>query len=454
MAYISIKNKPQLNYNLKKARTRGVYLILSLMFLSFILLYVCPIHYSKSFNNLSFILVIVSTFIFFKYSNKNNYLDFDTIFITIFFLVCFIFPVFLYDSRYPFIFFYGMEFDVNKINMGTVISVIGIQSYFIGSLSPKKRIILNKFINPINTKALRVITILLCILFIIFGGVAHFQNMYLGTTAKASNFIGQILVLLQAFAITGIATEFYNMKICQGYKISKIFILTIICVVLLMLFAGNRTFASQLLLPIVFLWSLYFKKINKKKVFIFFSISILLMWTVQKKRSGASIQIPDNPVTVISDLIIPIRSTYSSLEYVDRFGYSYGMTMSTNLIGIIPSLERLLTTNFGFTFDDFSSAGTLTRYTLGKTRTVGLGTTIIADIYLSFGILGIVICMYILGYFVKKTFYGSINLNYYSIISYTVMASFSVFLVRTSYTDPIKLLIWCYIIANLNKKLV
>ena len=404
------------------------------------------------YNYICFILLLISTYTYYKYIKKKNFLDFDTIFIFILTVIGFLYPVFLYSKSSPFLFFFGLSFNIGFINTGTILFLIALQAYFLGSLSTvvKKN---NKLApkNEINTSFLILIVIILSISFIGLGGIGHFQAMYKEDVASnASPMTFQVMVLLHAFSIVVIGTEFYNKKVNSNYKFSKLFIITILGVMFLMLYAGNRTFASYLGLPIIVLWAFFFKKVNKIGIILFFSISLSSMFVIQSLRSGAEVKLPTNLGKSLSDLVIVSRSTYSSLEYVTKNGFTYGLSMSGGLFGIIPSLESYLLNNTNMLKDDLGSAETLTRFTLGADRSVGLGTNLVADIYLSFGFFGLFFLMFILGRFIRLKSIKALELNYYSIISLTVMISFAAFLPRSSYSIPFKLLVWCHIISKFN----
>ena len=404
------------------------------------------------YNYFCFGISLISTYIYIISVKKKNYLDFETIFIVVFLIVGFAYPVFLYDENKPNLFFFGFSFDITTINTGSILFVLSLQSYYLGSIfCEKRKRFVAKPIQLINNHFLTWMVVLLAVLFISLGGVQYFQAMY---NDKYKEVIGglvmQVMVLLHAFSLIAIATEFYNKKINPNYKISNFLIITITCLVLLMLYAGNRTFASQLMLPLIVLNSIYFKSIGKFKIIIFFIGSIFCMSLIQSYRATNTVSAPRSIGKTIIDLVIVTRNTYVSLEYVENYGFTYGETMSRGVIGIIPSLERIIINDFGVDSDELGSAETLTKYTLGSKRTLGLGTNIVADIYMSFGIPGLIILMYSLGYFVRSKFIGAINLSYFSLISYTVLVSYSVFLVRSTYTHPLKLLVWCFIISKLN----
>jgi oligosaccharide repeat unit polymerase len=439
-----------MSYIIRNMKTKNMFSCL-LLFTSIIHLMVQPRYEtSRTGIYLTFISVIISTYLYFKHSKKVNYLDFDTIFIIILLIVGYAYPVFLFDTNYPFIFFFGMDFSLDNLVSGTIIYTIGVQSYFLGSLSVKKR---NHIFssNKINTLYLSITVLVLSFLFILVGGYSYFQNMYKNVGQVEVGPVGQVMALLSSFSIVTIASEFYNIKTCNNYKIKKIAIISILTISVIMLIAGNRTFASQLLLPIIVLYAVFKKNIGFIGIVIFVVVSIFAMYFIQLNRSGHSIGLSSDVVFVVKDLVIPARNNYICIEYVDKYGYTYGKNMGGGLIGVIPSLERILVTYFDVNPRTFGSAEIFTDYTLGTSPTVGLGTTIIADIYLSFGVSGIIVLMYLLGYFSKSIYLRAIQLDYYSIIAYAAITSFSVYWVRTTYTHPLRLLLWCLLIAYLNK---
>lgn len=414
---------------------------------------------SMPFNYACFVLFLLSTFIYFSLKKKTNYFDFDTLFILLLAVIGFAYSVFIYDENEPFNIAFSLSFDVKFIPTGTILFVLGFQSYFWGSLAVREKKLKEKLLDisklaPINNTALSIIVILLCIAFLLSGGVQFYRSIYFFNNNEAeSGMVLQIISLLHAFAITAIATEFYNKLIDKSHLISPVLIIAISIVILLMLYAGNRTLASQLALPIFGLYTLYFKDIRKLKFLIFVLIGTLLMWLIQFTRTGEQVESIEKGSEFIRDLTIPTRSTYSCMEYIEQFGHTWGQNLLGGLIGAVPSFERLLVVSFGIDPRSLGSAEILTDYTLGPDPYVGLGTNIIADLFLSFGLFGVIILMSLLGFLVNWSQYKAKLMNYYSIIVYASFMSYSVFLARTTYTHPAKLIIWSLIIGVLNKSL-
>jgi len=418
-----------------------------------------PMEVSMPFNYVCFTLFLLSTILYFSLKKKTNFFDFDSIFILLLAVIGFAYSVFIYDESEPFNIAFSLSFDIKFIPTGTILFVIGFQSYFWGSIAVSERKLIEKALDtkkmePVNNTALSIIVILLSIGFLLAGGVQYYRSIYyFKNTETASGMVLQMMSLLHAFSITAIATEFYNKLIDKKHLISPVLVLAISIVILLMLYAGNRTLASQLALPIIGLYALYFKDIGKFQFLLFIFVGTILMWLIQSTRVGLEVEAAQKGSEIISDLTIPTRSTYSSMEYVEQFGHTWGQNLLGGLIAAVPSLERFLVIFTGLNSRSLWSAEFLTDYTLGPDPYVGLGTNLIADLFLSFDIFGVIILLFLLGYFVNWSQYNARLKNYYSLVVYASLMSYSAFLARSSYTHPFRLILWSFIIALINKSI-
>ena len=121
--------------------------------------------------------------------------------------------------------------------------------------------------------------------------------------------IFQIMSLLHVFSIVAISTEFYNKCVDKSYKLNKLLVVALSSIIILMLYVGNRTLASQLALPFLGLYTMFFMDIGKLKILLFILAAILFMWVIQTFRTGLSIESAPEVKELISDLTIPTRST-------------------------------------------------------------------------------------------------------------------------------------------------
>jgi oligosaccharide repeat unit polymerase len=458
-----VKNISPIKLAKNRYRKLAILFLLLLLVISIVLYALEPIQSAVSMPLFYtvFILMIITNIIYFKAKKKFNYLDFDTIFIFIYCLVGFT-TTFLYHDELLFrVVFFGFPVDEEYINKGNLLFLIGLQSYSLGSLSKPNKI-KKTDVKPvvINTKILQIFVIILTLIFILSGGISYFRAVYGGMKRGGAGISLHVLVFLITTAIALIATELYNKKLLPKYKINKIAIGIMCVLVCLLLWCGSRTSATQLVLPFVCLFAMLFRNIKFKLFLGFIILGIIGMWIAQNIRSNTQINFGqiNSPIVLISDLTMPARTTYNALEYTNQHGYTYGKSMSLGVFGIIPFLPSIVTRGDD---EQFGSPLLLTKYTYKThkisteyTPMIGLGITIIADIYLSFGLIGVILLMYFLGYLINRYVLRTLSINYYATIIMAGLLANSVFLVRSDYTYGIRYVLWTLFIAYINKSIV
>ena len=404
--------------------------------------------FNMSLFYVTFTLAIISMVTYYHFKRKRNYLDFDTIFISISYLICF-FSTFFYNQPYYRALFLGFSFNESYINYATIVALMGFQAYFIGSLSRKSNIVSRPPLVVVDTKILSVCITIGCAMFIMLGGLNYYQSIYADSQQTSSSYVVHILLFICIFAIVLVATEFYNKQIKSTYRPAKMSIIVLCALSLLLMFVGNRTMASQILLPIIVLYTTFQRRVKIREFIVFLTVGIVVMWLFQNVRSNNTIDLSSqNVVLVLSDLTIPSRANFAAAEYVDNNGYTFGENMLGGVVGIIPFMASSLDLDM----NKLSSAELLTKdahETLNtpESAQVGLGTTIIADIYLSFGVIGVFLLMFILGYYISTLQRNVLLLDYYSIIIYSAFVANSVFVARASYTHPLRYIILCFGVA-------
>lgn len=424
--------------------------ILRLVTILTILLYiVCPLKTDPSLGFFFFCLgcFFIGTWSFLKIKNKTNYLDFDIIFILIYAFTCYSSTFFIENEVLYKALFFGYMFDTSYVNTGNLLSTIGILSYYCGgcsrvSVPANKSTILPQII---KTKFLSVLLLCFTVIFIKIGGMAYSQSAYLDSAGSFSPLIPYILLLITFISTVIIASEFYNKKKNPNYAISKLSLLSIVVVISILLAGGSRSSASYIALPLIGIYTLLFKPLKFKHVLFFFIFSVFAMWIIGQLRSGNSINFVSNPILFLVDLTVPSRNNYAVFEYVEKCGFTYGASF-VGVFTLIPFLSNYLGLTNG-------SGELLTHHFFDSNpnyKLIGLGTTIIADIYIAFGCIGVIVLMYLLGRIVQKVYAGACNSNYYFIVVYAALFSVSVFTVRGYITTGLRPVIWSLMIAYLN----
>lgn len=385
---------------------------------------------------------IISLMSYYKYRGKNNFLDFDTLFITICYLIGY-FATFFYNQPYYKAFFI-FEFNYSYLNSGAWLFTIGMNAYFCGSLFVKSnRKVSNKNVKLYPTKNLFIIDIGLMLAFILCGGISFYQRVYADAGGEGGGLTVYVQLLLSIISLMLIVIEIRNKFIEKDYKIHYLYFITIILFAFLLLYLGNRTTASMLILPMIGLLTHWFKPIKFRVFIIFLIFGIFSMWIVQQLRTGEKVSMNISyPALMLMDMTIPSRTIYESMEIVDNEGFNYGKTMFSPIIGVVPGLAGIILGKSGYGSAELFTKYAYDKFNVPEENQIGLGSTIISDIYLSFGVVGVIFFMWLLGRIIHIVELNSTDGELFSSFLLGVFLANSVFWARTSYAYPARLIVW------------
>lgn len=432
-----------------------------LAFIAIIVYFNAPATYLFGYDCFCGVQYVFSVILFFKYKKKKNYFDFDTIFLIAFFCTFFIYPIFLYpiNPRYFFMFNYG--FDENVISKSTALALVGGQMYILGNLiftySNKNEKKNNYNIELLSDKIIILLTILFFILFILLGGIEYYKNLYNGEDSRAQFETNVPFtyanILFQVFLVVSISLEFNKQLFVDQTRLSwnyinKTFLLFLLLYIPILLSTGTRSSTMEIMLMLFGLYSLFYHPINFKKMLLLVLIGALGMTLIGVIRGGGYFEI-NGFVDIFMDLIINNRNTFVAVDYVDQNGCSYGVSMLGYILKVVPFAQNIIFSLFGIEPYLTNSALFLTVQTLGHDPSFGLGTNIIADLYLAFGFWGVLIFMFILGYWISKIQYMAERYHIYYLLLYTILISFSVYAVRSEFFFSLSKIVWALCIVNL-----
>lgn len=402
-------------------------------------------------------LMFLGSFVLFLlFKKKKNYFDFDVLFLITCFFAFFAYPVLIYPIDPIYFFVFNIDYDHNVISQGTALSLLGLEIYMTGSISYENRKKESQVVTlgyyPIRRFTL--ITWVLLILFLALGGYTFYDNAYAGTKSSSGGVFMYINVLLIAFLMVSICMQYTNLLYTCTYRlqannICKPLLMLITVYVITILSTGSRTVPLQVVLAIVGLYTLLFKPFPLKKTAVFIGLGVIVLASISYTRVGGEVKI-SNIYDAFIDIIIVNRNTYAAIEYVDNHGFTFGFSMLSYLLRPIPFAQSLVFSLFDLDPGYTSSASLLTTEALGPNSSLGLGTNIIADIYLAFGLIGVIAFMYFGGWFVAKSKHLALYRSNYMII-YAVLMANSVFLVRGEFFYCFQEIIWCLIIFNFTK---
>ena len=437
-----------------------------ILVISFFVLAFAPLSYDYYYVLTCAILYGVFVLLYLLIKKKKNYLDFDCLFFVAYFFVTLYYPAFMYPSDpYRYVFF-QLPFKDSVMSYSSGLALLGISSYIMGALmasnkSKQTQQVETSIKKKINTTGIFFAALVLVVLFIATGGYMKLFNEYVGGGAEDIRDSGGIssyfFAFFPAFLFSGIIAEFYNLKIENPNKvkfssISKIGILATTIVFLMFMLVGSRTIPIQLVLIIMGLYTILYKPFGLIKfsglLVIGFLVLALVGFLRQVKNDNKEFYTEDAAM----DLIINNRNSFLAIERADRFGFNYGESMLSPLLAPIPFAQSLVINLSDLDEDNMRSALLFTKDTFGYVGDWGLGTNVLADVYISFGIVGVVFLFSAFGYFVNRSMKRVENSTNYLIL-YGILISYAVYIARAEYFFFIRYFVWSFVIITISLKL-
>jgi len=362
-------------------------------------------------------------------------------------------------------------FNENVITKATALALIGSSSYIVGVclLFHKKNHSQIKLKN--NSKAFQLI--LSCFVYCMFTIILYFAGaeMLTGRFDASENIPSGLFALFQAgiglTVISSVSIKRYKGTIIDFVKkFNKPILLLLPFYILLFIYIGDREPAIQIVLIAICSFSLFVRPIKLKNLIILVLVGMLMLSFIGAARSK-NINASDSGVNnfvsrgigniqfgsffdIGMDLIINNRNLYVGYDYANKKGLNYGRSMVRYIFAPIPGMPRLMTDLlFDATPNELSSGRFLTDE---ANASWGLGTNIIADLYMELGLFGVIVFMFLLGYIVMKLHIKAVNnQNYAFIIGYIFLVGFSVYLPRSTVFEPLRHVIWAICLFYLFK---
>lgn len=440
--------------NILQMKRHGYRFALYVIWLSSMLLYaIVPLHTVFNYNLyvLEVIVYVVAVFCYYKLKHKDNYFDFDTLFIAFCSVEHFLGFLYVNTEEFDMLFYRGI--DKSLVIKASLLAFVGMTSYMVGAARTERntnfireKAVADKQHKVLPTGLLFALFVVCYAIFIYFGGLSYFAAQYKeGVGVVAGNArIFQMISLMTVFS--NIICAKLILDYLQHGKFPKFgwIILGITAFIgIQVVMVGNRTVFSYLLLPYILCFFAYVKNMNLVKTSVVLVIGVIAMYAIQIIRQGGDTY-STSLFRMLSDVIVPSQTFLASLEYVDKFGLNYGQSFLPSFFGLFPGLATFIGDSARI-----GSAEIFTSYLYDGTSNSGVGTTIIADIYLSFGCIGVIVLMYFLGWFVHKTWKNTLN----DMLIQVSLFSTCVFMGRSAYLSPLRLIVWsvivCWILTGL-----
>lgn len=393
-----------------------------LCFVSFILVLLAPSTYSYEYCLLIHNLFLL-TFAYNIYKNwKEGLLTFNLLFSVSLYCTSFIYPVFIYNTPDRYFSMFKFEFDESIISYSTGLAYLAYCFLQLGLNNKgnnyglkRKSMSKNWIVSQKGLNCLSTFFLIMLVLFITNDGLGYFADQFIAALSENDLFMGYIVQFITplAYSMLFLAFMLPNRR-CFAfyYAVALVFIYT-----LAILSTGSRTIPLAMIIMTLFLYNDEVKKLSIPKLAVLGVFFVVAMALAGALRGGGELisseSVSANASEVLSEkqenyflfaneLIMCNRNLYYLVGTTETVGYTYGVTIAGSFLGMIPFLRSIIISITGIPQYVLNSAEYNTVLTSGIYHTKGLGTHVVADIYICWGIIGVILIFYLYGYIISQ----------------------------------------------------
>jgi len=429
--------------------------------IAFFLYAIAPTDYSYSFCFIVQLLFFANAVCLYMYDRSKESIGFNVIFSISFYCMFFLYPLFVYPIAPDFSFF-SHGFNTQVINKCVALAFFAYACYSVGyfysSQIEKKRTDAFYVKDILNPRIINVLVILSFFFFCVFvcsGGLSYFSNQYRGDTSDASPITAYSYLFVQVFVVLLMLTF-----LLEGHSMQKkVVIAILICVVLLLLMVGTRTLPLSILIIAFYMLNIKYK-FSTAKIFVFGLVGMALMIVIGAIRhAGVGNASSDDLMGggegnlgflgFFVDVIVISYNYYVLYDYTCMNSILAGLNLVSPILAIVPFSQSVFVSAFDVPPYMLDSPNFATFLVLGEGSTVGLGSNIVGDAYLAFGLFGVVIMFGVLGYVVAYFRNRFLTGELWGTIIYLQLVGGAFYMVRASMIGGFREYIWSIVIFNI-----
>ena len=340
---------------------------------------------------------------------------------------------------------YALGFDVSNsqfwfiwaderiVNKAVAISTFGLLSFYIGSYTT------NRHSQKIKNKRVKESSSIFFLLPVVYASyIAYFLSSgsyssgaySVGDSANYASYLYLIFntallsaIIIRLFLISSVSSSDMTLRAYLGYFGAPL-ILIIVWHVAFSFYVGDR---GPVITYCLLCSSIYFYRFNRvsltRAIVYLVAVSSIMVFVKDVRTKDTNTSYSERASVAINGvetnskfdgLIIP-GSTFIELAYSGRavnhaienvpgkYPFTYGYYLLFNTVAIVPGLAGIFWELFSDSEAKYnSSSGFITYLIQGDNPLYGDGTSVVADLYLDFGVYGVIIGLFIFGKFVTK----------------------------------------------------
>lgn len=425
-------------------------------------------YFDTNSNFILSLLCLVNIIVFWRTTTKDysSWIRYDTLFLLGFVIVHF---------QIPFLASIGVEPTdpsfvwINKkvVNYATWLSTVVLLLWILGFLfyMNRKKIIKKAIDYKVNTQKIDYLLIIIFVLFIGLVGSEFLAGSYDGgdNWGVGATYAYLLLSVTLYLKIIYFFINHQDIKITKSNFMSivmknKAFVFILCFYVLIFLAAGDRGPVMEVGLLTIGAYSIYQRKIPLGAFVLMIFLGATLFTVISYGRSSdvtyrsgnileqgyTNLQKSNSDFNPTDELATSTRILYRAIDVVpDSHPYLYGLTMFSDIVGVIPfgGSTYLQLTQLPDMYK--SSSYFFTILGQGSFFEYGEGSEIIADIYINLGIYGVLILMFFFGYFISYLTFNAYSLKSHRLmLVYLLLIIGAIYINRSNFLDPLKIIFY------------
>ena len=390
----------------------------------------------------------------------NNLFCFETLFFLICFVITFFTDVFLslFDSVSAVLTHTTFSDGVHLKSI--TVQVLAVLLYILGgTLSERKHVkqqisfsSYRVFHRPFDFSTAATITSILTFIYIIFLFLLGDMSSWFKYGDSSDSYSNTSVANLTVLCLISTVLEFTRLSSrgVRSFKsavvsVNKAYLLAVVFTGGIMLLSGNRNEALLVLLPILFSYSIFVKKITNANFIVLVIVGVFVMVFIGLTRdigvSSSSIESVSldlysffqdfGPASICSDYLI---------EYTDRSGPIWFGNAFLFLVSSIPFLGGVISSVLGINYVTRSTMITTEGMQLSNNMESGLGTNLVGDVYYTGGFLFVLVFFFFLGFIMSKSYkmlFIEKNYNIWLLLNYVFCTSNAIYYARAEWTMPL-----------------
>ncbi|MEF3074918.1 O-antigen polysaccharide polymerase Wzy [Methylobacter sp. Wu1] len=350
------------------------------------------------------------------------------------------------------------------VNYGTWLAAVGATSWCLGHSLLAIKTISREIGYSFDYKKLLWLTVVLNVLFLSTAGSDYLSGgVYKGSGGSAAgegiSAYFQLLLAIAILVITAIVildnkSKFKFNSIIWLLSLDKKYLFLIISYILLFFSIGDRGASIQVIFAFLVLFGCLIRPIKFIELIAMTVIGSLLLTIIGLGRSAKdggnilSSGLDNFQMTsgydITLELADSVRTLYNALSAVPQYhDYFYGKLWLDKVLSIVPFAQNIYLQLSEDVAYEMGSSAYITYLKFGLYPPSGEGTSLVADIFLNFGLIGVLFCLFLLGVFFKKLENElKLQQSYYWMVIAALLASMAFYLGRGSLFDPLRMIVW------------